>query len=351
MIVLHSVPTIEQEDINEVLRVLNTGSLEDGNVVNELESDFSEYYGRKYAVATNNGFSAIHLALIGLNVTKGNEVILPSYSCPALLNPILIQQANPILADTEVNSFNISISDVKHKITDKTKAIIVPHIFGFPAPIDQIIEFGIPIIEDCAQSLGGHYKGKKLGNNTIISVFSFYASKMIGAGDGGMIITDDSDIYKIIDEHKYYGHKLNHRSIEYNYHYNNLSAALARSQFRRIENFVVARKKIAEVYDFYFNQSESIFINFEQKLNSIYYRYPVRINNRDKIKASLKLQEIYTGFGVLEGLHQILKFNPKKFPNTENNLKNILSLPIYPSLTVNEAEFVAKSLIKLVNRN
>jgi perosamine synthetase len=346
----HSAPSIDAEDIAAVSEVLQSKHLEDGLVVRHFEDDFKRHFSREYAVATNNGFAAIHLALIALNITYGDEVIIPAYSCPALLYPILLQNALPVFADIGPHSFNISAESVGKRISKKTKAIIVPHIFGFPAMIEQIMQFGIPVIEDCTQALGGKYKNRKLGTFSEISIFSFYATKMICTGDGGMILTDRHDFFETIQEYKYYGHKRSHKSIEYNYHLTNLPAALGISQFKKINSFVLKRKQIAEIYDHFFFGLNAIEIEFENKTDSIYYRYPLKVHQRDKIRTILAEKGIKTGFGVLEGLHQIIEPNQvnRCLPNTENFLANILSIPIYPSLSLDDSEIVATTISKIV---
>ena len=148
MRILHSGPTITQEDIHAVTEVLKSKHLEDGMMVEQFEDRMKNLIGRQYAVATTNGFSAIHLTLIALKVKENDEVIIPSYTCPALLNPVLLLKAKPVFADIAEGSFNISYQTIKDKITTKTKAIIVPHTFGFPADVREIESLGIPVVED-----------------------------------------------------------------------------------------------------------------------------------------------------------------------------------------------------------
>ena len=176
--ILHSRPTIDQRDIDCVSQVLLSGHLEDGANVRELELLFCSKFQRRYAVAVSSGFASILLSLKALRISDGDEVIIPSYTCPALLNPIRLLGAIPVLADVEENSFNIAFDNVAHLLSKKTKAIIIPHTFGFPANIDSIKELGIPVIEDCAQALGGSYHKAKLGSFGDLSVFSFYARKI-----------------------------------------------------------------------------------------------------------------------------------------------------------------------------
>jgi dTDP-4-amino-4,6-dideoxygalactose transaminase len=203
----HSKPTLDKQDIEAVISVLESNHLEEGDNVKELENHFQNYLSINFASAVSSGFASIHLALKALNIKPGDEVILPSYCCAAVLNPVLLIGAIPVVVDIEPESFNISVEEVFSTITPKTKAIIAPHIFGFPCKIDELILTGIPVIEDCAQSIGGVYKGKKTGTFGTLSTFSFYATKMICGGDGGLITTQNEDIYNKILDFRYYGHK------------------------------------------------------------------------------------------------------------------------------------------------
>jgi len=348
MKILHSNPTITENDIQAVTDVLNSRHLEDGEIVEQFENKLKTYIGREYAVATTNGFSAIHLSLIALGVMENDEVIIPSYTCPALLNPVLIMGAKPVFADIEYDSFNISAEQVKKKISEKTKAIIVPHTFGFPADIEAIASLGYPVIEDCAQSLGGEFNGKKLGTSSEISIFSFYATKMMTSGDGGMVMTNNQDIYEKVLNYRYYGHRKNHKWIAYNYHLTNLPAALGISQLENLDEWVGKRKKLSKIYDHYFRENSRININFENKMQSIYFRYPIKVEQRNQLKEELKKADIYTGYGVLEGLHQLQDYPDKEYPNTAKFLEQILSLPIYPSLNESDIKFIAKKVLNII---
>ena len=348
--ILHSMSSIGSEEINAVLAVLKSGHLEDGSDVRDLELFGSTYFEKKYCSAVSSGFAAIHLSLIALGISSGDEVILPSYVCSALLNPILMLGATPVIADIGENSFNISVQEVENKITSKTKAIIVPHIFGFPARIDEIVAMGIPVIEDCAQSIGVNYKGKKLGTFGTLGIFSFYAGKMISGGDGGMIITDDIILNKAIKDFRYYGHKKMHNYLAFNYHMTNLPAALVLVQLKRIGTLLNRRNEIARIYESFFKNESRIGIDFENKEVSGYYRYPVRLDcNIEIVKSLMQEQSINCGYGVLEGMHQLLSLETSKFPNTEKNLKTIISLPIYPTLKDTEVQYIAETLIKIIH--
>ena len=346
-IILHSSPNIDDSDIQAVLDVMNSGHLESGEWVGTLEQNVAKMLKRKHAVAVSSGFAAIHLSLIALGIGEGDEVIIPSYSCPALLNPVKIVGATPIIVDIGENSFNLVKKDVSKALTPNVKAIIVPHMFGFPANIGAIKTLGIPVIEDCAHSLGGRIDERYLGSEGDLTILSFYSSKMICGGNGGMVVTDDEALYLALDNYRYYGKKKRHQFLAYNYELGNLQAALALSQLSRVDEFIGKRRDIAAKYDSFLKGQSSIFLDFEEKESSVYYRYPIRIDKRDEIKNNLRIQGVTSGFGVLEGLHQIWNASAGlECPNTELMLSQILSLPIYPSMKEENVERVCTLLLE-----
>lgn len=346
--IYHSVPTIDESDIEAVASVLRSKHLEDGEVVREFERQIGLLIGLPFAAATSSGFASIHLSLLALGVGDGDEVILPSYTGNSVLNPVLLSGAKPIIADNSSNEFNLTVATIKDLISKKTKCVIVPHMFGFPAEIEEIGELGIPVIEDCAQSIGGTYNGKPLGSFGTISIFSFTASKMMTSGEGGMVLTNDEKLYRFVCDHRWYAHKKLHRALAYNYHMANLAAGLGLSQFARLNEFIKRRRKLATIYDKQFENNSKIFINWKNKSESIYYRYPIKIENRDEIKSKLLHEGIRSGFGVLDGMHQILELNDKEFPNACDLLSNVLSIPLHPSLTDQETNIIAEKVNQFV---
>ena len=346
--ILHSKPTIDQSDIDSVSRVLTSGHLEDGAEVRKLEQSFCERFHRQYAVAVSSGFASIVLSLKALGVSPGDEVIFPSYTCPALLNPVRLLGAVPVLGDVEKDSFNISSNSVAHLVSQKTKAIIVPHTFGFPARIDEIKNLGVPVIEDCAQALGGVYKNRQLGTFGDLAVFSFYATKMIAAGDGGIIVTDNEEYYRMMLDYRYYGHRKGCDTVAYNFHLTNLPAALAISQLEKLDGFVRKRKELAILYDALLSELVGVSTVFENKEFSCFYRFPVRVSDASSIISMLKECGIGCGFGVLDGMHQLLGFDDRLFPHTDRNLKTIVSLPIYPLLTQEDVFQVVNTLKQVI---
>ena len=252
-------PTITLKDIDYLKQSLDS-NLFSGNSVKKFENRFADYIARRYTVATSSGTSALYLALLSLKIKEGNEVICPSYTCVALLNAISYLKARPKLVDCNFDvkrgDFNISFADLRRKITRLTKAVIVPHMYGYPAEIDRIVNVGIPVIEDATQSLGGSYCGKKLGNYGMISIFSFHNSKMITTGEGGMLLTDSKRLFeraRFLSDYDttLVSQRLKSSSryhIQYNYKMSELNAFVGISQLVQLPQFIRERKKIAKIF-------------------------------------------------------------------------------------------------------
>ena len=350
-------PTLTKKDADS-FKKLAVSDLFSGETIEKFENKFARYLGRRYAIAVNSGTSALHLALMALDIKEKDEVICPSYTCVALLNAINYVQAEPKLVDcnfdVEKSDFNISFSDLKNKISQKTKAIIVPHMFGFPAEIEKIVSLGIPVIEDATQSFGGSYCGKKLGSYGAISIFSVHSSKMITTGNGGVFATDSENLYK---KAKFFGdyestivsqrlRKADNYQIQYNYKISDLSAILGISQLDQIDKFVEKRKKIAKTFSKFLKGSAQLPLLSE---NNIFWRYVVEIKKDpiSVIKEAIKYG-IDLGRGVYPPLHQYLKMDDKLFPNTKKAIFSLIALPIYPSLTDKEIDYLIKTLKKII---
>ncbi len=227
-----------------------------GKFVNMFESKFAEYIGSEYAAATSNGTTALHLALEALGIKAGDEVIVPALTFIATANAVTYTGAKPVFADSEMDTWNIDPKSIEAKITDKTKAIIPVHIYGQPAKMDEIMEIAkrnnLYVVEDAAEAHGAEYKGKKVGGIGHIGVFSFYGNKIITSGEGGMLVTNDAEIFrksKILRDHgmnpekKYW-----HDYIGFNYRMTNLQAAVGCAQLENIDYFLKKKQDIVETY-------------------------------------------------------------------------------------------------------
>ncbi len=314
----------------------------------EFEDKICQYIGGVYAKATNSGTNALHLALLSLNVKENHEVIIPTFVCQALMNAVNYTRAKPVFADIGDN-FNISAETIRKKINRKTKAIVVPHMFGVPAELDEIKELGIPIIEDCAHSLGGNYKGKKLGSIGDISIFSFYATKMISTGQGGMVLTSNKKLAdKVKDLTTYDGRKK--YKVAYNYDMSDINASIGISQLDQLNDFLNRRREIEKRYNEEFINTNLILPKVVE--GSVPYRYVIRTEDekgRKKLESLLKKKEIFAEKPVFKLLHDYMK-EDLSYPNAEKAYSTALTIPLYPYLTEENISYVVYNLLRAVKK-
>ncbi len=343
--IIHSKPTLDFDDISYVTEAIHRGDLATGNFVREFVSAMSSYTGRNYGIATSNGTAALHLALRSLDVKENDEVIIPSYACNSLLNVVAYCGATPILVDINKDDYNMSYKDCKAKISSKTKAIILPHMFGKPVKdIEYFLKLGIPIIEDCALSIGASHKGKKVGSFGSISVFSFYATKMMAAGVGGMVLTDDESLIKSLTSLTSYDNRTMFGE-SYNYKMSDLQAALGLSQLKKLDRFVEKRKELANKYTSIFKNANIDFALPPHDGENIFFRYIIKHPNPDLFIEHVKARGVDVAKPIFMPLHSYLGFSDESFPNTSAAYKSSVSIPIYPSLADLDLENTAGILI------
>ena len=328
----HSRPTLGTEEIEAVSEVIASGHIAEGAVVQEFEQKFADYLNVKQAVATNSGTSALHLALLALEVGPGDEVIIPSYVCCALLNAVNYTGATAVLADICPKSYNLDAADVKKRLSSHTKAIIVPHLFGMAADLDPLLALNVPIIEDCAQAVGAVYNQRPVGTFGVAAVYSFYATKVITTGEGGMVVCNVKNIAERIRDLKTYDQKGDYK-IRFNYKMTDIQAALGIVQLERLDSILRSRKVIAEQYTRAF---KALDLNLPpDDCGHIFFRYVIGLNtdSRSEIEA-LAHKSIGCDRPIYLPLHRQMK--RKGYPVTEKAWKDSLSIPIYPSLTKDE---------------
>lgn len=352
--ILHNKPYFDELEIKAVAKVLKSNWLIAGPQVAKLENNIKTFVRAKYAVAVNSGSSALHLALIALGVSAGDEIIIPTYVCTALLNTIYYLGAVPIVVDVEKDGFNIDPAKVKNKIGKKTKAVIVPHILGFPAKIDQIKKFQIPIIEDCAHAIGTFYKSQPLGSYGDISIFSFYATKVITTGHGGMVTTNNKKYFDIVSDLIHYDQRPEYK-VSYNYQMTDVVAAIGNGQFAKFDFLMTKRKYIASKYIDVLKKYKIEFWPKKNDTNLNQYRFVIKLANskiRNKFKKALANKGISTivPIDTYQLLHRYLKLDPRQFPNAEKLSETTLVLPIYPGLTGKEIDKVAKNVDLLCSK-
>ncbi|MBL8014434.1 MAG: DegT/DnrJ/EryC1/StrS family aminotransferase [Candidatus Omnitrophica bacterium] len=338
----HSRPTISSRDHKSVQKVLLSSFIAQGRELCEFERKFSQYVDVKDAVAVSSGTAALHLALAALDIKQDDEVIIPSYVCTALLNACLYVGARPRLADVNPEDGNICAADVKKRLTRRTKAIIVPHMFGLPADLKPLLKLGVPIIEDCAQAIGAEYNGKKVGSWGIISICSFYATKVLTTGEGGMLLSNHRKYLDRARDLRSYDHCLSYQ-VRFNYKMTNIQAALGLSQLQQLPHFIKRRQLIAGRYNQAFKD-----LNFRVPpvfpgREHIFYRYVIRMKSpAAKMMSRLRKNGVDASSPVFKPVHVYLK--QRGFPVTEDLMAKTISLPIYPTLAENQIQKIITTL-------
>lgn len=337
----HSRPTLGQEEIEPIAGVIASSQIAQGQVVHEFERTFAKEINAKYAVSTNSGTAALHLVLLAMGIGEQDEVIIPSYVCTALLNAVKYVGAAPVLAEIDPENYNLDPDDVKRRLTKRTKAVIVPHLLGLAADMEGLLALNVPIIEDCAQAIGSTYRRKCVGTFGEAAIFSFYATKVMTTGEGGMVVSDSKDLMDRVRDLREYDNKDKYK-IRYNYKTTDIHAAIGLAQLARIEMFIRRRRAIARSYDQAF---ESLDLQLPpRERGHIYFRYVLGLGtDAGSWIRKLKGEGIGCARPVYRPLHQYLGL--KRFPRTEKAWKESLSIPIYPSLTEEDVNRVIKGLI------
>jgi perosamine synthetase len=339
--IAHSRPTVDQEEIDAVTSVLKSGRLVQGEQVLCFEEALASLIGVGGAVAVSSGTAALHLALLALGIGEEDEVVIPSFVCPALLNAIRYVRAVPVLADIHRETYNIDARDVRRRLTGKTKALILPHMFGLPAEIREIMALGLPVIEDCAQSLGSRYEGRAAGSFGTLAVFSFHATKVICTGEGGMVAANDLQLLKKISNLRDYDEKEDGR-LRYNYKLTDMQAALGLTQLRKLPVLIARRRAIAGRYDEFLRENGLSTPFCPADREPIYYRYVIRTGRLPEILEAGREAGIAYRRPVFKPLHHYLGLTG--YPESERAFLEALSIPLYPSLSDAELTAIAHHL-------
>jgi len=269
-----SEPTITEKEIEYVMQAVKSGWISSlGEYINKFEEEFAKFVGTKYALTVANGTVGLHLALVSIGIKEGDEVIVPDLTFIATANAVKYTGAKPVFADIDKETWCISVEDIERKITTRTKAIIPVHLYGHPANMNPIIEiakkYNLYIIEDCAEAHGAEYKGKKVGSIGHCGVFSFYGNKIITTGEGGIVTTNDEQLYekaKYLRDHAMSKEKRYwHMEIGYNYRMTNIQAALGLAQLERIDEIIQKKKEIFNWYREGLKGLENIKLNPEKE--------------------------------------------------------------------------------------
>ncbi|MBI1736466.1 MAG: DegT/DnrJ/EryC1/StrS aminotransferase family protein [Candidatus Rokubacteria bacterium] len=249
-------PELGPEETQAVLEVMRSGWITQGQVVRDFEADFARFCGARFAVATNTGTAALHVALMALGVGPGDEVVTTPLSCIASANPILFCGARPVFADVEPDTFNLDVRDVARRLTARTRAIVAVHLFGHPVDVDAFRDLaesqGIPLVEDASQATGAEYRGRRVGALAAVGTHSLYANKIVTSAEGGVATTDDEALAQRMASMRSFGQAPGepfvHPLLGGNYKMSNLHAAIGRAQVAKAEGFLARRREhVAEL--------------------------------------------------------------------------------------------------------
>ncbi len=340
----HNIPTLGKEEEAAAVRVLRSRWIAEGKEVEQFEDELCRFLEipRGSAVALSSGSAALYVALYALGVGKGDEVIVPSYACSALLDAVFLAQAKPMLVDVNEQDLNLSFAQTKRSIGPKTKAIIVTHTNGMPADMKAILRLGVPVIEDCAQAIGAMYAGKQVGVFGDIAVFSFGAIKMLTSSCGGMVcsrkkaLVNRARSFREYEEHGPYRQR-------FNFQMSDLQASVGRAQLRKLPGFLARRKQTAERYTKAFSAERCWPLRLRGRKPN-FYRFLLKIENPELFRRRFKKAGVETRVAghSLEPLHRRLGFPARRFPITEFSLRTTLSLPVHPSLRENDISRIIK---------
>ena len=346
-------PILGEEEQRAVIEVLRSGMIACGPKVQEFEKQFALFVGTKYAVATTSGTTALHLALLSIGIKKGDEIIIPSFSFISTANSVLFCNAIPIFCDVNPQTFNLDTKKIENLITKKTKAIMPVHLYGQPSDMKPILEiaekYGINVICDAAQAHGAKYNNKMVGSFGDAECFSFYSTKNMTTGEGGIITTNDDTLVKKLYSLRNHGRTkerwgYDHSYLGYNYRMTDIAANIGIEQLKKLPEFNKKRKDNAR----YLNQKlESVkWINIPQLLENIdhvYHQYTIRSNKREEIIQCLKKKDVGYGIYYPKPLHfypHLKKYAHKDLKISENLANEVISLPIHPSLNNHELEII-----------
>lgn len=340
----HSKPFILPDDITAVVEVLESGMLTGDNKVLVFESAMAAYINRSYAAGVSSGTAALYSVLSALGIGEGDAVVIPAYVCSSLLYAVRMTGAKPVIADSGDNLFHCDRDSIKKVLSSNVKALIFPHMFGSACDISEITALGVPVIEDCALSLGSELNGKKSGNlGSCAAVYSFYATKVIAAGEGGMVVSDDSDLVERVRDMSDYADKLD-AEMRFNFSMTDITAALGLSQLGRIESMIQRRRRLATRYSEALSSVDLTLPVEKPGERHIFYRYVLGTEHVDLMRNALRKRGVNAERPVFVPLSRYPGISAD-CPRAEEAWQTSLSIPLYPALTDSEGAMVIEAVL------
>jgi len=367
-------PSVGEEELNAIREVLESRWIGLGPKTEEFERKFAEYVDAKYAVGTDSGTAALHLALIGLGIGPGDEVIVPSLTFISCAHVILYCGGRPVFVDVNEDTLTMSIQDLHRKITKRTKAIMPVHYGGHPCDMDPILdiakEHNLIVVEDAAHACGAEYKMKKIGGLGDITCFSFHAVKNLTTGEGGMVTTNREDISERLRKMRWLGiskgtwDRYSPRQgsplkstprwyyevddLGYKYHMSDIQAAIGIVQLRKLDRLNQKRRDIAKYYGEHLSRLEWIKTPVEKEyVKSVYHLYEIKVKNRDNFINYLAKNDITTSVHYMPiHLHPLYREYKANVPVTEKVWTRLVTLPMFPDLPSSDLEKIVTTIEK-----
>src|SRR5947208_11076141 len=362
-------PLVGEREVELVSKCIRSSWISSqGSYVSEFEEKFARFCGADFGAATNSGTTALHLALAALRIGKGDEVILPTFTMIASINAVEYTGAIAVLVDADTETWNMDVSSVRQKMTDKTKAIMPVHVYAHPTDMDPLLELqqrrGVRIVEDAAESHGAQYKGRTTGSIGDVGSFSFYANKIITTGEGGMNVTSDAELaerMRWLRAHAFGrgGKHFWHEELGFGYRMTSLQGAMGLAQMERLEDLVRARRSHARLYNELLSSlsEEHIVLPPEEPwAKSVFWMYSILVKNasiRDELMKSLERGGIETRtffYPIHKQPYYSSRFANENFPVADDISMRGINLPSGNGLTQEEVSYVCQSVIDFFKR-
>jgi perosamine synthetase len=339
-VIRHARPTVAEEDAVAVARVIRSGALAQGPETQAFEAAVAARLGVAAAAAVASGSAALELALRALGVGGGDDVLVPTYACDALHHAVTRCGARPVLVDADPATSSLDAADARRRLTARTRAVIVAHAFGLAVPLEPFLALGPPVIEDCAQALGAVRDGRPAGSLGAAAVCSFYATKLLTTGEGGLVGGPAALVARVRDSREY--DERADLAPRFNYKLTDIQAALGRSQLARFDDFLARRRAIAERYR---TRLSGLPCRLPPDAGPahVYHRFVVEVDRPlGPVIAALERRGVSARRPVFRPIHRALGL--AGYPEAERLWERALSLPCYPALTDVEVDRVAAAL-------